>query len=382
VIGAVAERQMTRPVLRAVLLATLAVSACDKASPTAPTPSPQPVTRVVSLTGSLAFGAVEVGKTAESTLTIGNNGTGTLSVSGIAVPDGYTANWTNGTIAPGSSQQVVVRFAPAAARSYDGALTVNGDHTAGTNTAPVSGSGRAPALASLAGTVTDSAAAALGDVTIEIRDGPDARTWTRTGADGRFALTGLQPGSVTVRASRSGYADVEQRVALAAGSLASVTFSLEKNSAPPQTPAPEPPTSPPTPPPSPPPPPPTFTAYDDEILQLINAHRARIGKAALQKTQVIWEQANAHSRNMASGTVPFGHDGFSDRVAAIRAALGGSGSAAENVAMGYSSAAAVVNGWLSSSGHRANIEGNYTRTGLSAVRSGSGTWYYTQIFYY
>jgi len=114
---------------------------------------------------------------------------------------------------------------------------------------------------------------------------------------------------------------------------------------------------------------------------LINAHRASIGKPALQKSQVIWEQANAHSRNMASGAVPFGHDGFSARIAAIRAALGSGGSGAENVAMGYTSAAAVVSGWLSSSGHRANIEGNAARTGISAVRSGSGTWYYTQIFY-
>lgn len=374
---------MIRPLARTMLLVALAATACDKTSPSAPTPSSQPASRVISLAGSLAFGTVEVGKTAESTLTIANNGTGTLSVSAVAVPDGYTANWTSGTIAAGSSQPVVIRFAPTAQRNYDGTVTVNGDHTAGTNTAAISGSGAGPALATLAGTVTDSAAGALGGATVEIRDGPDARKWTTTGADGTFSLSGLQPGSVTVRASKSGYADSDQRVVLTAGNRASVAFSMSKVAAPPTTPAPEPPSTPPTtpPPPPPPPPPPTFTAYDEEILQLINAHRASIGRAALQKNQVIWEQANAHSRNMASGTVPFGHDGFSNRVAAIRAALGGSGSAAENVAMGYSSAAAVVNGWLSSSGHRANIEGNYTRTGISAVRSAAGTWYYTQIFY-
>jgi len=99
------------------------------------------------------------------------------------------------------------------------------------------------------------------------------------------------------------------------------------------------------------------------------------------KSQVIWEQANMHSQNMASKKVPFGHDGFADRIAAIRAALGSSGSAAENVAAGYGSAAAVVNGWLGSAGHRANIEGNSTRTGVSAVKSGDGVWYYTQVFY-
>ena len=40
--------------------------------------------------------------------------------------------------------------------------------------------------------------------------------------------------------------------------------------------------------------------------------------------------------------------------------------------MGYGSAAAVVNAWLGSAGHRANIEGNATRTGVSAVRSSDG----------
>jgi uncharacterized protein YkwD len=49
--------------------------------------------------------------------------------------------------------------------------------------------------------------------------------------------------------------------------------------------------------------------------------------------------------------------------------------------MGYGSAASVVNAWLGSAGHRANIEGNATRTGVSAVRSSDGVWYYTQVFY-
>ena len=271
-----------RPIRRALLLLALAAAACGKDSPTAPTPTPAPAnTRVVSLSGSLAFGAVEIGRTSDLTLTIGNTGTATLSVTGITSPAGYTLNWTNGTIAPGGSQQVTVRFAPTAAQSYGGTLTVNGDHTGGTNTASLSGAGSPPA----------------------------------------------------------------------------------------------------TPPAPPPPPLPSATAYDDEILALVNDHRRTIGKPALVMNQVIWTQANGHSQNMASGSVPFGHDGFDARVAAIRAALGSGGSAAVNVAMGYPSAASVVSAWLGSAGHRANIEGNSTRTGVSAVKSSDGAWYYTQLFY-
>jgi uncharacterized protein YkwD len=293
---------------------------------------------------------------------------------------------------------VTVRFAPTAAQSYDGTLVVNGDHTGGTNTAALTGTGvvPVPALAALAGLATEQGSGVLSEATIEIRDGPDARKWTTTDATGRFTLSGLQPGTVTVRASKSGYIDTDQRIALVAGGVVAINFSVSKIATPaptppaptppaPTPPAPTPPApTPPTPtPPAPTPPPPASspTAYDDEILQLINDHRRSIGKPVLAKSQVIWEQANMHSQNMASKKVPFGHDGFADRIAKIRAALGSSGSAAENVAAGYGSAAAVVNGWLGSAGHRANIEGNSTRTGVSAVKSGDGVWYYTQIFY-
>ncbi|MCU0250804.1 MAG: choice-of-anchor D domain-containing protein [Vicinamibacterales bacterium] len=389
-----------RSLSRVALLLALAASGCDKASPSAPTSASTPASasaasRVITLGGSLNFGAVEIGKTSELTLTVGNGGTGTLSVTGITVPGGYALNWTSGAIAAGGSQQVTVRFAPAAAQAYDGTLTVNADHTSGTNTASLSGRGAAPApaLATIAGTAAEQGAGALGGATIEIRDGPDAKKTTTTDAMGAFTIPGLQPGSVTVRASKSGYSDTDQRISLVAGGVVTLNFTVAKAATPapaptpPAPPTPAPPTpAPPTPPPPPPTPPPpapptSATAYDDEILTLINDHRRSIGKAALAKNQVIWDQANGHSRNMASGKVPFSHDGFDARIAAIRASLGSGGSGAENVAMGYNSASAVVNAWLGSAGHRANIEGSSTRTGISAVKSTGGVWYYTQIFY-
>jgi uncharacterized protein YkwD len=117
------------------------------------------------------------------------------------------------------------------------------------------------------------------------------------------------------------------------------------------------------------------------VVALVLAHRQSIGRVPLAKSQPIWMQANPHSRDMAVGTVAVGHDGFDARAEAIRAALGGTGTISENVAAGYTSAQAVVNGWLGSPGHKANIESSATRTGLSAVQSSAGVWYYTQIFY-
>lgn len=123
----------------------------------------------------------------------------------------------------------------------------------------------------------------------------------------------------------------------------------------------------------------TYTSTDRQILQLVNQYRKSMGKAELEMNQTIWNEAMQHSSNMAAGTVAFSHDGFTDRINRIKAAIGGS-SAAENVAYGYPTAQSVVDGWLSSPGHRNNMEGDYSLTGISAVQNSAGTWYYTQIF--
>ncbi|OQX97288.1 MAG: hypothetical protein B6I20_12955 [Bacteroidetes bacterium 4572_117] len=123
------------------------------------------------------------------------------------------------------------------------------------------------------------------------------------------------------------------------------------------------------------------SAYDKEIFNLINAHRQSIGLASLEYNDEIWKGAYGHSKNMADGTVDFGHVGFSERVSGIRTNMGlAGGSSSENVAMGYSSANAVVSGWLNSTGHKDNIEGDFTYSAVSAVKSENGQYYYTQIF--
>jgi len=120
---------------------------------------------------------------------------------------------------------------------------------------------------------------------------------------------------------------------------------------------------------------------DKEIFDLINKHREDKGLNTLEFNEEIWKGAQGHSENMANGTTPFSHDGFSERVAEIRENMGLSGGAsAENVAMGYTTATAVVNGWINSEGHKKNLEGDYTHSAVSAVKDSKGTYYYTQIF--
>jgi hypothetical protein len=90
----------------------------------------------------LQFGDVPVGGSATRDLRIYNDGNAVMTVTGMTGPSGYTASWTSGTIAPGASQLSVIHFSPTAAQSYDGTVTVQADHTSGTNTTPISGRGQ------------------------------------------------------------------------------------------------------------------------------------------------------------------------------------------------------------------------------------------------
>ena len=63
------------------------------------------------------------------------------------------------------------------------------------------------------------------------------------------------------------------------------------------------------------------------------------------------------------------------------AACGVSGGWGENIAAGYPTPAAVVNGWLNSAGHRGNIENaSYTSIGTGAAASASGQIYWAHTF--
>ncbi len=97
-------------------------------------------TRILALSGSLAFGNVPVGTSAQSPLTISNSGDQILTVSSITYPAAFSGNWS-GTIPAGESQVVPVTFAPTSAVSFTGTLTVNSNATEGANTIEVSGTG-------------------------------------------------------------------------------------------------------------------------------------------------------------------------------------------------------------------------------------------------
>lgn len=121
------------------------------------------------------------------------------------------------------------------------------------------------------------------------------------------------------------------------------------------------------------------SAMEVDILHLINEHRAGLKLAPLAFYAPIQSASRQHSNNMATGSVPFGHAGFSERANRLVNALRGS-AAAENVAIGQRSAQEVVQSWLNSAQHRQNIEGDFNLTGISAVRDPNADWVFTQLF--
>ena len=121
-------------------------------------------------------------------------------------------------------------------------------------------------------------------------------------------------------------------------------------------------------------------AIEKAVYNQVNQYRASRGLPPLNANTRMSEQARIHSQNMANGKVPFGHQGFEQRVTAVAIAYS---SAAENVAynQGYSDPATVaVQGWIKSSGHRQNIEGNFNLTGIGVATNAQGQYYFTQLF--
>jgi uncharacterized protein YkwD len=81
---------------------------------------------------------------------------------------------------------------------------------------------------------------------------------------------------------------------------------------------------------------------------------------------------------MLAGTVPLGHDGFHQRAEKVPYARG----TGENVAYtnGYEDPIRMmVDGWISSPGHRKNLLGKFTHMGTAFEHRGS-LWYGTQFF--
>lgn len=126
----------------------------------------------------------------------------------------------------------------------------------------------------------------------------------------------------------------------------------------------------------------TNAAVVNEVVSLVNVERAKAGCQALTANAALNNAAHGHSADMAARNY-FSHDtlgggSFADRITAAGYKWSG---AAENIASGQRTPASVMESWMNSSGHRANILNcGYRDIGVGVAANASGSLYWTQDF--
>jgi uncharacterized protein YkwD len=126
---------------------------------------------------------------------------------------------------------------------------------------------------------------------------------------------------------------------------------------------------------------PATVRMQSDIVHWTNAWRVKVGCKTLHLDANLARAARNHSAWMArTGTFSHVGSGRSTFVARIKA-TGYSAPLSENIAWGYRSGAEVVNAWMKSPGHRANIVNCKAKSvGVGAVYAANGNPYYTQDF--
>ena len=123
-------------------------------------------------------------------------------------------------------------------------------------------------------------------------------------------------------------------------------------------------------------------ALEAAVVDLVNARRAEAGCPAVSAHDQLTAAARGHSADMAarnyfSHTTPEGVQfGTRIRNAGYRFA-----SAGENIAKGQRNPAEVMNGWMNSAGHRANILNcDFKHLGVGVAADSNGSLVWTQNF--
>lgn len=118
-----------------------------------------------------------------------------------------------------------------------------------------------------------------------------------------------------------------------------------------------------------------------EVVRLVNEERTKAGLKPLTYSAELSKVARTKSQDMADKNY-FSHTSptYGDPFAMMKSFGISYRTAGENIAKGYSSAASVMNGWMNSEGHRANIlNGSFGKIGVGYVVK-NGTTYWTQMF--
>lgn len=123
----------------------------------------------------------------------------------------------------------------------------------------------------------------------------------------------------------------------------------------------------------------SVTSYEKEVVRLVNEIRRENGLNPLTEDWELSRVARYKSQDMLDNKY-FSHTSpvYGSPFTMMKNFGLSYRSAAENIAKGQSTPKAVVNAWMNSSGHRANIlNASYKKIGVGYVKNGH---YWTQMF--
>lgn len=116
-----------------------------------------------------------------------------------------------------------------------------------------------------------------------------------------------------------------------------------------------------------------------QVLKIANEHRAKAGKHPLKISPKICRLAEVRAKELVrkfSHTRPDGRSCFS-----ILNANRIGGAKGENIAAGQRTPQSVMNSWMNSPGHRANImSGSFRKLGVGMYKDKNGKRYWVQLF--
>jgi len=125
-----------------------------------------------------------------------------------------------------------------------------------------------------------------------------------------------------------------------------------------------------------------ITSLENEVVRLVNVERAKAGVPAIVQNSEVGRVARIKSEdfvknNYFSHTSPTYGSPF-DMLKSFGITFTAAG---ENIASGQKTAADVMNSWMNSSGHRANIlNSTYNKIGVGVAKDSDGSLYWTQMF--
>lgn len=123
-----------------------------------------------------------------------------------------------------------------------------------------------------------------------------------------------------------------------------------------------------------------WSVFAQQVLELVNEERAKVGAAPLKMNVKAVQAADVRAKEIVTSFSHTRPNGSSFSTALTESGVNFK-TAGENIAWGQKTPQEVMNVWMNSQGHRANILNTaFTEIGIGVYQAPSGIIYWTQLF--